>query len=86
MESVSGIHKPTMEVNHSSTVISPVPEGQSGLVSSSMKNTSMISNVVVTSGGVSIPSTSTQGGGTPSSFFVSGEHSSVGHMAYIREG
>ena len=89
MESVSGIHKPTMGVNHSSTVRSPVPEGQSGLVSSSMKNTSMVSNVVVTSGGVSIPSTNTQGGGmsgTPTSFFVSGEHSSVGRMAYIREG
>ena len=37
MESVSGISKPTMEINHSSTVRSPVPEGQSDLDSSSMK-------------------------------------------------
>ena len=49
----------------------------------------MVSNVVVTSGRVSIPSTSTQGGGVasaPSSSSLSGGQDSVGCMAYIREG
>ena len=37
-----------------------VPEGQCGFDSSSMENAGMLSNVVVISGGVSIPSTSKQ--------------------------
>ena len=66
MESVLGIYKSTMGVNCSSTIRSSVLEGQCGFDSSSMENTVMVSNVVVTSGGVSLPSTSTQGGGVAS--------------------
>ena len=89
MESVSGICKSTMGVNRSSTIRSSVPESQCSVDSSRMKNAGMVSNVVVTSGGVSVPSTSTQGGGVasaPSSSTLSGRQDSVGCMAYIREG
>ena len=63
MESVSGICKSTMGVNCLSTVRSSVPEGQCGFDSSSMENAGIVSYVVVTSGRVSILSTSTQGSG-----------------------
>ena len=72
--------------NGPSTIGGLAQESQCGLNSPSMKDSGMVSNVVVTSGGVSTPSTSTQGcsmSSTPSSSSFSGGHSAVG---YIRKG
>ena len=81
MESFSGICKPTVGIDCLSTVRSLAPEGKCGVDSSIMENSGMVPNIVVSAGGVSILSTSAQGGsvsGTPSSFPFSGRHSSIG--------
>ena len=61
MELFSGLCKPIVGIDCSSTVRSPAPEGQCGVDSSNMENSGMVPNIVVSASGVSIPSTSAQG-------------------------